>query len=424
MTNLVETVETKLVELIINKDNTVTKSNLLIEAAYKLTATQFKLIQTVFSNIQPNDTSTNTYIFPIKQFLELLELKGQSAYTELRSMTRDVLSKPIDITIEDEAVQINWFSMVKYNSTKGTITIEIHPFWEKYLLSLTSNFTSYKLFNITNLKSIYSLRIYELLKSRINLNSTRTISLQELRTKMGIEPGQYPMYSNFKQRILLQAQKELKAESDIYFEFNEIKKGRAVDKIEFHIFRNSPKEVITPINIASIESNLLEPNLKEFGLKPKAISKLVENYTKDQIERNIAYSKNKINLGEVNNPAAYVKSAIEQDYANQALVLPKKLDRQEQQLKNLLVDNDSVNKTTYDKTVEEFESHLIVVKELKESLNVKEEDIRKEIYKQLMDYQRYQDSTYDKLISPNSFTDGYIQSVCREVLSNLFILSE
>ncbi|MEK5209803.1 replication initiation protein [Psychrobacillus sp. FSL H8-0510] len=421
MANVVETVETNLVELLINKDNTVTKSNLLIEASYKLTATQFKLIQTVFSNIQPNDISTNTYIFPIKQFLELLELKGQSAYTELRSMTRDVLSKPIDITIEDEAVQINWFSMVKYNSTKGTITIEIHPFWEKYLLSLTSNFTSYKLFNITNLKSIYSLRIYELLKSRINLNSTRTISLQELRTKMGIDPGQYPMYSNFKQRILLQAQKELKAESDIYFEFNEIKKGRAVDKIEFHIFRNSRKEVITPINI---ESNLLEPNLKEFGLKPKAISKLVENYSTEQIERNIEYSKNKINLGEVNNPAAYVKSAIEQDYANQALVLPKKMDKQDQQLKNLIVDNDIVNKTRYDISAEEMERHLIVVKELKESLSAKEEDIRNEIYKQLMDYQRYQDSTYDKLVSPNRFTDGYIQNICREVLSNLFIISE
>lgn len=408
----------EIVELIISKDNTVTKSNLLIEAAYKLNSSEFKLIQTIFSNIQPDDTQTNTYTFPIKQFLDLLELKGQSGYSELKKITFDLFKKPISITINYETTQITWLSLVKYNDNKGTITIEINKFWEKYLLSLTSNFTSYKLFNITNLKSIYSLRLYELLKSRINLNSTRIISLEELRAKMGIEPEQYPKYSNFKQRIILQAQKELKAQSDIAFEFVEIKKGRSVNKIEFHISRNSPKQVL---NQLSIDAVLEEQNsLSEFGLKPNAMSEIIDTYSREQIERNITYTKKKIMTDEVKNPAAYVIRAIENDYAKSIIDTPKKLDRQEEILKKLKGNNNEVEKERFDKPTEEFEIHLAKVKTTKESLGVNDENTRKEIYKQLMEYQKYQERIYDKLVSPMKFKDEYFQNICKEVLSNIY----
>lgn len=408
----------EIVELIISKDNMVTKSNLLIEAAYKLSSSEFKLIQTIFSNIQPDDIQTNTYTFPIKQFLDLLELKGQSGYSELKKITFDLFKKPISITIDHETTQITWLSLVKYNDNKGTITIEINKFWEKYLLSLTSNFTSYKLFNITNLKSIYSLRLYELLKSRINLNSTRIISLEELRAKMGIEPEQYPKYSNFKQRIILQAQKELKAQSDIAFEFVEIKKGRSVNKIEFHISRNSPKQVLSQLTIDAV---LEEQNsLSEFGLKPKAMSEIIDTYSREQIERNITYTKNKILSDEVKNPAAYVIRAIENDYAQSILDTPKKLDRQEEILKNLKGNNNEVEKERFDKSTEDFEIHLAEVKTTKELLGVNEENTRSEIYKQLMEYQKYQERAYDKLVSPMKFKDEYFQNICKEVVSNIY----
>lgn len=408
----------EIVELLISKDNTVTKSNLLIEAAYKLTSSEFKLIQTIFSNIQPEDTKTNTYTFPIKQFLELLELKGQSGYSELKKITFDLFKKPISITINEETTQITWLSLVKYNDNKGTITIEINKFWEKYLLSLTSNFTSYKLFNITNLKSIYSLRLYELLKSRINLNSTRIITLKDLRAKMGIEADQYPKYSNFKQRIILQAQKELKAQSDIYFEFVEIKKGRSVDKIEFHIYRNVPKKALGQLTIDAV---LEEQNkLSEFGLKPQVMSEIIDKYSNGQIERNIAYTKKKMTLGEVKNPAAYLKSAIEEDYASSIIETPKNVDKQEEVLKKLKVNNEEIEKEQFDKPIDEIESHLLQVKELKESLGINESDIKNEIYQQLMAYQKYQERTYDKLVSPKKFADQYLQSICKEVLINIY----
>lgn len=82
--------------------------------------------------------------------------------------------------------------------------------------------------------------------------------------------------------------------------------------------------------------------------------------------------------------------------------------------------NEDVEKGNYDKLPEEIEKHLLQVKELKESLGKDESGIKLEIYEQLMGYQLYQERTFDKLISPKSFKDKYIQDICKEVLSNIY----
>jgi len=413
--------EPNLLELIINKDNTVTKSNLLIEAEYKLTPMEFKLIQTVFSNIQPGDTKTNTYVFPIKQFLDLLDLKGRSGYAELKRVTLELFKKPISITIDNQTSQLNWLTLVHYNDNKGTITIKINEFWEQYLFSLENNFTSYKLFNITNLKSAYSLRLYELLKSRVNLNSTRTILLKDLRAKMGISENQYPKYANFKQRVILQAQKELLAESDIYFEFVEIKKGRSIYKIEFQIFRNNQNEPVKQILNEAIAG---ESPLTVFGLTQKNIDELTSKFEQERILKNIEYVKEKIEISEVNNPAAYVKRAIEEDYAasikKSTIKTSQKGELKTEQVKKLKGNREATEKQQFDLPIEEFEQHLLQVKELKEKVMSDESTIRDDIFNQVMDYQKYNERTHDSLISPSKFKDPYIQKICKDVIHDFY----
>ncbi|MEK5217771.1 replication initiation protein [Psychrobacillus sp. FSL H8-0487] len=408
-------------DFLVSKDNTVTKSNLLIEAAYKLSASEFKIIQTVFSNIQPGDISFHTYSFPVKQFLDLLDLKGNSGYSALKKMTEELYKKPITFTTDNVTTQITWFSKVQYNENKGTITLKVDEFWEQYLLSLSNNFTSYKLFNITNLRSIYSLRLYELLKSRVSLNSVRIISIEDLKAKMGIDPEQYPKYANFKQRVILQAQKELKAESDIYFEFTEIKKGRAVNKIEFHIYRNQNKSPVEPLILETVLKE--QEYLMEFNLNPKVINNIIEKYSVEQITRNVIYTKEQIALGRVDSPPAYILKAIEKDFAISTSENPKKKDMQEEFLERLQEKNENVMKENYDRLPEEIEKHLLQVKELKESLGKDESGIKHEIYEQIMSYQLFQESTYDKLVSPKNFKDKYLQDICKEVLSNIYSYS-
>lgn len=232
--------EIKVVET--NKDNLVTKSNILIEANYKLGVTEQKIILCLASNIQPSDSDFKVYTLPIKKFHSLLGLKGEPKYSELRKITKDLMKKVFELHIDNKVIQVAWLSYVAYNKNEGTIDLRFDPFLKPYLLELKKEFTSYKLENVIKLKSSYAIRIYELLKQYERLQK-RTISINELRKAIGASDV-YPAYGNFKQRILEPSLKEISKHTDIDFDYEEIKVGRKVEKIIFKI--NSKKRALKP----------------------------------------------------------------------------------------------------------------------------------------------------------------------------------
>ena len=116
---------------------------------------------------------------------------------------------------------------------------------EEYLLELKDRFTIYDINNIRRLKSNYSLRIYEILKSYEWVNEY-VFNIEEFKQIIGvstikdgkIENDLYSRYYDFRKYVLLVAQKELVDNTDISFTFEEIRKGRKVDKIKFYITAN------------------------------------------------------------------------------------------------------------------------------------------------------------------------------------------
>ncbi|OLR25457.1 replication initiation protein [Bacillus cereus] len=217
----------------IKEHNIVSKSNVLIEASSRLNLIEQKILLCLASNIEPTDRDFKIYTFPIKQFHELLGLNGATKYTELSGITKDLLSKVIEIRTKEGLMQLSWVSSVIYNKNRGTIDIRFDPLLKPFLLELSSQFTSYRLGNVMKLKSTYSIRIYELLKQYEDLKE-RIIYLEDLRYYLDAL-NIYPKYANFKQRVLNASQQELKRKTDIFFEFEEIKSGRKVQKIKFII---------------------------------------------------------------------------------------------------------------------------------------------------------------------------------------------
>ncbi len=238
------------------EENLVTKSNMLIEANYKLGVVEQKIILCLASNIQPTDSDFKTYTLPIKEFNKLLGLKGTPKYSELRQTTKELMQKVFELRIQKKVIQVAWLSYVAYNETEGTIDIRFDPFLRPYLLELKKEFTSYKLENVVKLKSSYAIRIYELLKQYEKLQE-RTFLITDLRKMLGAEDV-YPAYGNFKQRVLVPAQKELKKKTDIMFDIEEVKTGRKVTKIKF-LIKSSKKK-------GNQQLSLFEDNLQEFQL--------------------------------------------------------------------------------------------------------------------------------------------------------------
>lgn len=107
----------------------------------------------------------------------------------------------------------------------------------------------------------------------------RKIELEELRKLVGtteidqngeIIKEDYPLYANFKSRVILSAQKELKQKTDIYFNFKEIKQGRKVIAIEFEILENTrnKKKIQNAIDYEQISLDIMQLQ-EEFKKKTK-----------------------------------------------------------------------------------------------------------------------------------------------------------
>ncbi|MGF1438114.1 replication initiation protein [Bacillus thuringiensis] len=251
-------------DLQIKENNIVSKSNTLIEANSRLNLVEQKMLLCLASNIEPNDRDFKTYTFPIRQFHDLLGLSGSTKYTELSKITKELLSKVIEIRAGEELIQVSWLSSAIYNRNKGTIDMRFDPLLKPFLLELSSKFTSYRLANVVKLKSTYAIRIYELLKQYEDLKE-RTISLENLRYYLDAMDV-YPNYANFKQRVLKPSQKELEQKTDISFQFEEIKIGRKVQKIRF-IIRSQKKKDNDLVRFEKKLDQFQHPNTFEQKIK-------------------------------------------------------------------------------------------------------------------------------------------------------------
>lgn len=251
-------------DLQIKENNIVSKSNTLIEANSRLNLVEQKMLLCLASNIEPNDRDFKTYTFPIKQFHDLLGLNGSTKYTELSKITKELLSKVMEIRAGEELIQVSWLSSAIYNRNKGTIDMRFDPLLKPFLLELSSKFTSYRLANVVKLKSTYAIRIYELLKQYEDLRE-RTISLENLKYYLDAMDV-YPNYANFKQRVLKPSQKELNQKTDISFEFEEIKLGRKVQKIRF-IIRAQKKKDSDLVRFEKKLDKFQQPNTFEQKIK-------------------------------------------------------------------------------------------------------------------------------------------------------------
>jgi hypothetical protein len=232
----------------------VTQANELVESRYNLPLGEQRLVLTMISRIQPEDEDFKPYRISVGDFAEFLGVDKDSAYRECKKITAKLLTRVLHIKEEGRLLQIGWMSSAEYIDGSGMVNLTFDPQLKPYLLQLKSNFTSCKLTMLLSFKSQYTMRVYTLLKQYEKLKS-REIEIEQLRDVLGIRKDQYKKYNDFKKDVLIYSQKELTEKADLYFEFEEIKFGRRMGAILFHIFRKQlPAELL-----ANDEQALVEP---------------------------------------------------------------------------------------------------------------------------------------------------------------------
>lgn len=229
----------------------VSKHNHLISSKYSLSLQELRLLATLTSFISPEDTDFQKYSISVKEYAEAVGLSSKGQYPELKRIIRGLLSKPIEIErIGDhgeEVLMCSWLSSAVYVKNQGRIIVAFDPQLKPYLLQLNDCFTSMKLRNLLSLSFKHSYRIYELLKQYQTIGK-RFFALCDLKEMLGIQPNQYPNWSNLRQKVIEPVQDDLFKHSDISFTYTVKKEKRSVVGIEFQIRSNKRKKISKTID--------------------------------------------------------------------------------------------------------------------------------------------------------------------------------
>lgn len=221
----------------------VVKSNDLIQRTrYDLSLQEQKIVLYVISKIKPTDEELKEYIFTLRELCEMcgIEAIGQNYENMWQSI---IALNDKTIEFEDNRYRANprWIEMPIMDKQTREIRIRFHPLLRPYLIALHENFTQYELSSILVMRSRYSVRMYELLKSYAYLNEI-TFGLEELKEKL--QTTGYSDYKNFRVRVLEKAIEEINEHTDIRVDFKPIRTSRVITHLRFIIERKSSAEQV------------------------------------------------------------------------------------------------------------------------------------------------------------------------------------
>lgn len=218
----------------VKNNKLIVKSNYIIEASYKLTLGEQRVIYILTSMINMNDEEFKPYRLTVKEFGEILGTKNKDLYSRVAQYVESLRERDLTIVKEKSILKTKWLSSAEYFINDGYVELCFDPKLKPYLLMLKERFTKLSLEQMVSFNSQYSGRIYELLKQYEKIGE-RTFALNELRTLLGIGFDEYTQYGLLKQRILNKAKKEINSKSDLIINFEEIKEARKVISIKFII---------------------------------------------------------------------------------------------------------------------------------------------------------------------------------------------
>jgi plasmid replication initiation protein len=293
----------------------VFQHNNLVEARYSLTLQEKRLILWLISKIQPDEEDFKKHELSVQEFMELLELKGNANYKELQKITLGLMKKILVIKRPEERTltQVNWINYAHYEEGHGKIQLAFSEAMKPFLLHLKSQFTAIEITDLMQFTSIHAIRIYELLMQYQNIGE-RILSIDEIRECCGVK-DKLKQYGEFEKYLLLIAQREINAKSDISFEFERIKNGRKIIAIKFLISKNKAYELKKNPEIHTKEVKRkpsIVYTLKDFGLSMKIINQLLKEYTAEALDNAVRAVDIQISRGQVRNAKAMLLTAIKE----------------------------------------------------------------------------------------------------------------
>ena len=301
-------------------------------------AGELKILDTYLSRINARDEESSCVTFTKKEYAQLMGVGADVRTTQLKEYTQNLLSNVVTMSLPGEGyVQYPLFSEAKCffdeRRNQTVVTIDCNPKLKQAFFNIAKDgYVRYQLKNVINLKSQYSIRLYTFLKAR---PFGWTVSVDDLREKLGATSSTYDAFKRFNDLILKKTVKEINDITDIFIEMDLIRRGRTVEKIKFQVSQNSraslaeviQEEVPEPQSDPA-QTSLFEENLEEdwevgtFDANDPLdlfVDLLPKHFTRGQVELLRAHAAEHFPFGTCSN--ADERDLLMHDYIQEKLLL-------------------------------------------------------------------------------------------------------
>ena len=224
-----------------NATNYVVQANELIEGKQNLKLNSAKIMRTLIMQIRPGDDQLKSYVIGISELAKMLEIVPDNLYRSIDDITDDILTNHVVIKdkLQGKFIKIQWVTACAYEKGVGLV-VKMNPLLKPFLLNLQEHYTQYQLENILAMKSVYAIRIYELIQKEqimryIPRSGTSIVmTVKQIREACNCEE-KYKQISHFKEKVLDIAVKEIKRTTMYDINYECLKEGRSIESIKFNI---------------------------------------------------------------------------------------------------------------------------------------------------------------------------------------------
>ncbi|TWH63785.1 plasmid replication initiation protein [Azomonas agilis] len=224
-----------------SKNEVVKKDNSLINAAYTLSLSEQRLILLSVAEAGASPDALRNMVIPASTYAERFGLTRQAAYMALSEAVGQLFKRQFSYERITDKGNIakglgRWVQNIEYIKAEAKVTVSFSEKVLPLLCDLKNKFTYYGLEQISNITSVYAIRLYELLISWRSAGKTPFYELTDFRRCLGIAPDEYQKMNDFKKRVLDAAISQINEHTDILASYEQHKQGRTITGFSFTFF--------------------------------------------------------------------------------------------------------------------------------------------------------------------------------------------
>ncbi|MBE8233335.1 MAG: replication initiation protein [Endozoicomonadaceae bacterium] len=213
----------------------ITKSNQLIEASYRLSSQAQKLVLACLSKVDSRGVVPKEITITALEYAELMQIPN--AHRELYKAADSLWDAEITVKEDGKNIRLRWIQKdIQIPNGEGAVTIVWTDEVLAFISQLKSRFTTYKLKQVSGLQSGHSIRLYELLM-QFKSTGERMIYVDDFKSAMGIT-GTYEKFKELNKFVIKKAVTEINIRTDLTVNYETIKKGRSVVALSFQFKQN------------------------------------------------------------------------------------------------------------------------------------------------------------------------------------------